>query len=105
MKHLTDTDELVAVAESILGQRVTGEGFLGKGGVAGAGGGVGGRRAGWGGGGMTRSSNSRGGGGGGVEGGRWCWWCPVRRVIWGVQSEAVHQQLSLEQQSMAHVLL
>lgn len=66
MKHLTDTDELVAVAESILGQRVTGEGFLGKGGVAGAGGGVGGRRAGWGGGGMTRSSNSRGGGGGEV---------------------------------------
>lgn len=51
MKHLTDTDELVAVAEGILGQRVTGEGFLGKGGVAGAGGGVGGRRAGWGGGG------------------------------------------------------
>lgn len=49
MKHLTDTDELVAVAEGILGQRVTGEGFLGKGGVAGAGGGVGGRRAGWGG--------------------------------------------------------
>lgn len=45
MKHLTDTDELVAVAEGILGQRVTGEGFLGKGGVAGAGGGVGGRRA------------------------------------------------------------
>lgn len=66
MKHLTDTDELVAVAEGILGQRVTGEGFLGKGGVAGAGGGVGGRRAGWGGGGMTRSSNSRGGGGGEV---------------------------------------
>lgn len=52
---ITDTDELVAVAEGILGQRVTWEGFLGKGGV-----GVGG-----GGGGMTRSSNSGGGGGGG----------------------------------------
>ena len=58
---ITDTDELVAVAEGILGQRVTWEGFLGKGGV-----GVGG-----GGGGMTRSSNSGGGGGGGGRRRRW----------------------------------
>ena len=100
---ITDTDELVAVAEGILGQRVTGEGFLGKGGVAGAGAGagVGGCVCVCGGGWREAATAEEEE----VEGGRWCWWCPVRRVIWGVQSEAVHQQLSLEQQSMAHVPL
>lgn len=80
----TDTDELVAVAEGMLGQRVTWEGFLG------GGGGQEEYTVMWGGG-ATRSGLG--------------WGYPVRWVVWGVQSEAFHQHLSLQRSMMAHVLL
>lgn len=81
----TDTDELVAVAEGMLGQRVTWEGFLGGGG--------------------GREEYTVMGGEGGVTRSGLGWGCPVRWVVWVVQSEAFHQQLSLQPSMMAHVLL